>query len=520
MSIYAGVSMRKLALLSADVLLVALATLFAFLLRYNLDLSFTHLISGEIYIAASFIASLIIIPTAGLNRSIWRFSSLPDYVRILGASAGIVFVTVAMAFAYNRLDGVARSLPIIQGVMVALFMVGARVLYRVRYLRRHARKVASSPLRVVADDKAETILIVGLSRLTEMYLQSIAELAGARVHVAGLLGLRNRHVGRLAAAQPILGLAEDVERVLQDLEVHGTTIDRIVVTTTFDALSNEAQEALLRIDRGTDIQLQFLARSLGLERDAVPHAAKHAARAPDETRESFAIPPDETLRLARRPYWKVKRTFDILLSGALLIVLSPAFVLVAALVGLTIGFPVLFWQRRPGLGGRPFHLYKFRTLSAALDRQGRIRSDEERMSRIGSFLRRTRLDELPQLINILRGDMSFVGPRPLLPRDQSDAFRARLLVRPGLTGWAQVIGGRAITAKDKAALDVWYVKHATLALDLSIALRTIPMVVLGERIDRHMIARAWQDLRAGGIIQRGEHQPHDNELKPARGAAS
>lgn len=126
--------------------------------------------------------------------------------------------------------------------------------------------------------------------------------------------------------------------------------------------------------------------------------------------------------------------------------------------------------------------------------------DAARTSRLGDLLRRTRLDELPQLFNVLFGDMSFVGPRPLLPRDQPDAFRARLLVRPGLTGWAQVVGGRALSAEDKAALDVWYVRHASLTLDLDILRRTVPMVVFGERAHDDLVSRAWSDLLQAGIV--------------------
>jgi lipopolysaccharide/colanic/teichoic acid biosynthesis glycosyltransferase len=140
-------------------------------------------------------------------------------------------------------------------------------------------------------------------------------------------------------------------------------------------------------------------------------------------------------------------------------------------------------------------------MSAAYNSMGRALSDEERTSGIGVFLRRTRLDELPQLLNILRGDMSFVGPRPLLPRDQDDAYRARLLVRPGLTGWAQVVGGRAISAEDKAALDVWYVRNASLTLDAKIALKTVPLVIFGETISRRLIENAWADLRTAGVLR-------------------
>lgn len=511
--------MRSLVLLGIDATLIVLATIMAVALRYNFEFPFDRTSTVAVYVAASLLASCIVLPAAGLNRSIWRFSSLPDYMRIMGAVTAITLIAVALMFAGNRLDGVARSLPFIQFLLAAAFLIGARVLYRTHHLRRQARGKASAPLRIVQKEAGETILVVGLSRLTEMYLQSLAELAGDRVHVAGLLGLRNRHVGRLAASYPILGLADDVERVLQDLELHGTAIDRIVVTTTLSALSPAARAALLRIESGTPTRLEFLTENLGLEDgDRLPSkTAAQPAEPSVHAGVSFVITPSETIELAGRHYWKIKRTGDVALSATLLILLAPVLLVVAFLVGTTIGFPVLFWQRRPGLGGRPFHVYKFRTLSADRDSAGRVRSDEERMSRIGSFLRRTRLDELPQLVSILRGDMSFIGPRPLLPRDQSDAYRARLLVRPGLTGWAQVIGGRSISPSDKAALDVWYVKNASLWLDASIVLRTIPMVLFGERISQDAIVRAWRDLQAGGAVHRST--ANDQNLDGARPAA-
>ena len=202
-----------------------------------------------------------------------------------------------------------------------------------------------------------------------------------------------------------------------------------------------------------------------------------------------------------RPYWKIKRALDVVASLLLLIISTPVLIVLGACVALTMGWPLVFWQQRPGLGGRPFRLYKFRTMGSALGADGRKLTDEERVSSFGNLLRRTRLDELPQLFNILHGDMSFIGPRPLLPRDQHHDYRARLLVRPGLSGWAQVVGGRTISAEDKAALDVWYVQNASLLLDIAVVLRTIPMVFLGERISDRLIDRAWRDLRNAGILK-------------------
>ena len=131
---------------------------------------------------------------------------------------------------------------------------------------------------------------------------------------------------------------------------------------------------------------------------------------------------------------------------------------------------------------------------------GQRRAEDERVSVVGDFLRRSRLDELPQLLNILKGEMSFVGPRPLLPIDQPIDSRSRLLVRPGLTGWAQIKGGRQISPDDKAALDVWYVRNMSASLDLKILLGTMPMLIFGERVAKTAIVRAWQDMQLADVV--------------------
>jgi lipopolysaccharide/colanic/teichoic acid biosynthesis glycosyltransferase len=213
----------------------------------------------------------------------------------------------------------------------------------------------------------------------------------------------------------------------------------------------------------------------------------------------FILSAGDVEALGRRPYWRIKRIMDIVGAACLLVVAMPFAVLIAMLVATDIGRPAIFWQERPGVGGRPFKLFKFRTMSDAHDTQGGHIPEDERLSAVGRFLRRTRLDELPQLYNILIGEMSLVGPRPLLPADQCPAYAARLLVRPGLTGWAQIIGGRNISAADKAALDVWYGHNASLALDLKILLRTIPIIFFGERVNAKIVHRTWDELRQAGI---------------------
>lgn len=247
------------------------ATALAFLLRENFDPSFQRLMSVAPYFAATAALAFIILPLFRLNHTIWRLSSLHNYLWILAAVFVIIAGAIGLTFAYNRLDGVSRTLPVLQALLAIWLLVGARVLLRLRHGIRQARREKNAPLKIAKDQAAEIILLVGLSQRAETYLRTVAELA--------------------------------------------------------------------------------------------------------------------------------------------------------------------------------------------------------------------------QLFNILRGDMSFIGPRPLLLRDQSAADSARLLVRPGLTGWAQVIGGRDISPEDKAVLDVCYVHNASLKLDFEICLRTIPMVLTGERINSLQVAR-------------------------------
>jgi len=183
----------------------------------------------------------------------------------------------------------------------------------------------------------------------------------------------------------------------------------------------------------------------------------------------------------------MKRLFDIVISALLLILLSPVFLVLSILVRLTLGPPVLFRQVRPGFRGRPFTMYKFRTMTNERDEQGRLLPDEQRLTRLGRFLRSTSLDELPELFNVLKGDMSLVGPRPLLmeylPLYTAEQAR-RHEVRPGITGWAQVNGRNAISWEEKFKLDDWYVDNWSFWLDIRILLMTLWKVIIREGISQ------------------------------------
>lgn len=181
----------------------------------------------------------------------------------------------------------------------------------------------------------------------------------------------------------------------------------------------------------------------------------------------------------------MKRVFDVIMAVSILLVLSPLFILLIFIVGLALGFPVFFNQKRPGLNGEVFHLIKFRSMTNDCDERGKLLADHLRLNRFSSFLRSTSLDELPSLINVIKGDMSLVGPRPLLeeylPLYTPEQAR-RHEIRPGITGWAQVNGRNAISWEEKFKLDVWYVDNQSCWLDIKILLMTVKKVFVREGI--------------------------------------
>jgi sugar transferase EpsL len=181
-----------------------------------------------------------------------------------------------------------------------------------------------------------------------------------------------------------------------------------------------------------------------------------------------------------------KRVLDVAVAGAVLSFGWPAFLAIAGLVRWRIGAPVIFRQKRPGLDGQPFEIYKFRTMMDTRGSGGDLLSDAERLTPFGKFLRSTSLDELPELWNVLRGDMSLVGPRPLLVEylsRYSPRQARRHEVRPGITGWAQVNGRNALSWDERFEHDVWYVDNMSLILDLRILLATVREIILRRGVN-------------------------------------
>jgi len=187
-------------------------------------------------------------------------------------------------------------------------------------------------------------------------------------------------------------------------------------------------------------------------------------------------------------YKYIKRVFDIILSLLLILIFSPIIIIVSIFIYFTMGEPILFRQIRPGLNEKLFTIYKFRTMNNKRDKNGDLLPDKDRLSKIGKIIRSTSLDELPQLFNVLKGDMSFVGPRPLLEEYLSlynEEQKRRHSVIPGITGWAQVNGRNAISWEDKFKYDVWYVDNQSFWLDMKILWMTFLKVIKRDGISQN-----------------------------------
>lgn len=461
------------------------------------------------YMITSAIVYVFVAMTLGVNRAVWRFTSLEDLGLIALAIGFTIIGSLGIGFVINRLDGVFRSLPILQGVIAVFASWLVRACFVLNWrLRNNRRRQRERKIEGTLSWR-EHILVVGVNEVANLYIRSIHELAGKTADIIGLLSQEDRHIGRLIQQYKVLGRPIDVLGILAELRVHGVQVGRIVVTMPFGALSQASREALLEVERGGGVELVHLGELLGLQKTP-PRASRLDAPAGGSSSNSHSDAAilacdGRTTRQSHPPALSAPRTAYTYLKpladgvGALLLalLLFPVVVIVSLLVLINDGTPLLFWQQRPGRHGEPIRVYKFRTMRRAHDADGTRVPDAERTSSIGRFLRRTRLDELPQLYHVIVGEMSFIGPRPLLAVDQDVEVPLRLAIRPGITGYAQVCGCNRLSIDEKMTLDAWYVENTSLTLDISILLKTFSVLLFGERRDEAAIARAaeWRRQR-------------------------
>ena len=463
----------------------------AYLLR---DGAFFRPTGVALYCAISLLISVLIFQWFRTSSPISRFYSLRDARDLMMACVLIAALSAVATFVVTRLEEAPRSIPILHLMVLASGLLGSRLLLRLRDTHRTQRADATA--------KVEHVLIVEASRLAWFFSKMVEELAPGAYQIVAILDERPELKHRSLNGYPIIGTPMDLEKVIADYAMHGVYIDNVVLATQPDELSPVAWTEVRRVCQTLDIGLEILPERL-ISREVTRKAAVGSGAAVSEA--IFTRLND--LRL-NRPYWTVKRVIDVTVALTVAILLLPLILAVSVLVLIDVGAPFVFWQQRVGRNSAPLHLYKFRTLQTLFDRSTKERREAQEPSAVGRFLRRTRLDELPQLWNVLCGDMSLIGPRPLLPADQPDDFTIRLAVRPGLSGWAQVCGGKLIGLDEKAALDEWYIRHASIWRDLDIIGRTIGMLLFtGDRRDEKAIAVAVREQQAAAIEMAQSDQP-------------
>jgi lipopolysaccharide/colanic/teichoic acid biosynthesis glycosyltransferase len=431
-----------------------------------------------IYCGAAFLASLLTFQLFKLSEPISRFFSTRDAVEVVKACAISVALAGAFLFTFTRMEETPRSIPLIHFLVLTSGLVGGRSISRIRCRLRNAHKSH------IAAQTVENIVVIGTSRLAWFFIKLVEELNPGESQIVAVLDERPQFQYRSLNGHRIAGSPQHISRIFDEYATHGIEIHKIVLANPPADLSSAARAEINRISQERSITVEILPEHLLLTPPPKQQAV-HADKVLSETAE-----------ITKRPFWKNNRLVNIALATVAMIPVAPVAAVVAILVLIDVGYPVVFWQQRVGRLGRPLHVYKFRTMRAPFDRNGRLIPESERLSRLGRFLRAVRLDEIPQLWNIFSGSMSVVGPRPLLPVDQPKTLSLRLQVSPGLTGLAQISGGKLISVEEKAALDEHYVLHLSPFLDLTILLHTVWVMVRGDIRNEEVIAAAMAEKRA------------------------
>lgn len=445
------------------------------------------------FAAISFVCAMGAFLFFRLSDGVTRFFSVQDALFISGAVASAVAASSLLCFTITRLDGVPRSTPFIYALVLGGTLIFSRVVARLFY--REGPKHRMRPKR----QEVRRVMLLGVDRFAAAAIRLTDCQSPRTTVVVAALDSALSSAGRKVCGVRIVGAAQDLDEILDEYAVHGVSVDEIWQSDSAQ-LPPEIASQVRAVCEARDLPLLLVSEAFGL----LPPAPQQSDRSMQASRD-----------IEINDYFESKRVLDILISTILLAALLPVAAIVALLVLADVGAPVLFWQQRLGRNGRKFLLYKFRTYHAPFDRAGNRLEEEQRLSSIGRAIRATRMDEIPQLYNVLIGDMSMVGPRPLLPHDQPSDPRSRLLVRPGITGWAQINGGRIIGPEEKDALDIWYIRHASFALDIEILINTVLFAVTGEKMNHSVVEDAirWREA------ERSDDVPIPPPVPPLRYAS-
>ena len=400
-------------------------------------------------------------------RSLPNHFSSQDAIEIARATLFSVTSAAAFAFTITRLDQIPRSVPAIHFLTLLAILLGIRLFHRKLAQHRELRVAAA-----ISHYNEKNVVVVGAGSITSLYIGFLESIPKAGWRIAAILDDSKWLQGRSILGHTIVGGTRDAEALFDDFAQHGLRIWGVVVCEHDRDRALDYRDRLEPLCRSRGLQLELLVDKLGVF-DNEPSVLDSQTRA---------------VILPRAGYFRTKRILELMIATLSVLVFLPVLALTGLLVLASVGSPVIFWQRRVGRHARTIFVYKFKTMRNAVDGKGRLLSADERSTRVGQILRATRLDELPQLFNVIKGDMAIIGPRPLLPVDQPANPTLRLAVAPGLTGWAQINGGRLVSVEEKNSLDEWYVQNVSFRLDAEIVWRTFLTVLRGDRRNEDQLA--------------------------------
>jgi lipopolysaccharide/colanic/teichoic acid biosynthesis glycosyltransferase len=465
-----------------DFLWIVLSPFIALRLRGSQYLDFgdlpNHPSPTLVYASTTILITIFILNFLKLDEGLNHLFSAQDAIRAIVAIVISIVISTVIVFAVSRLQDVPRSVPLIYGLVLTFGLLTFRLINRNILERRVGATILKNNNNV---NPFRDIIIIGLDQFAISTIRLLERQRPITTRVISAFSFNGKLSGRRLSNVRIHDDFDRLGLVIDEYQVHGIFISEVWVSDSSVYFSDEIFNYIECLTKPKGVVVKKISDALSL---SVSNC------------DDFNGVGKINFDVNNNPYISYKRTLDVFGALLLFIVLSPIFIFAIIVTWIDLGRPIFFWQERQGFIGSNFRIYKIRTLGRPFEENGSPIDYEDRLSDLGRVLRRLRLDEIPQLLNILAGDMSGIGPRPLLPRDQPQNKYMRLLVRPGITGWAQVNGGELLTAEEKNALDCWYVSNISLALDIHIILLTFVVVLRGVRRNEAQIEAAlnwWRD---------------------------
>lgn len=447
-----------------------------------------HALPILFYWIASFVGGLAAVYYLQISKSTSGFIAAIDLIKVLKIAFLTSIAGAVGSYLGSHLQFVPRVVPVIHFFLFTGFMTIASV-WRSGGISRWTRLHRSYPR---LDRIVEHQLLVGCTPLSLHYAALIDGLSPSQKSITGIVSINGDLVGTSIAGRTVLGPIHHIEEILAEYKNHGIDVQHIIISTPDRDEQRKAHEVLFSICDRKNIKLSYL-------RDLL-HDAREGGRGGEKFEFVNSIREtshSKVITSTPSNYLLARQRYEWIVAVVLAVCLAPFLVLIGILTYLDVGAPVIFWQKRVGRYGHMTTVHKFRTLSHMGSRTDAMRAP----SLIGRFLQKTRLDELPQIFDVVEQRLSFIGPRPLLPDDLPSDIGMREAVQPGVTGWAQVHGGKNVMPEEKIALDDWYIRNATFLIDIKILLKTIQVALRGNELrDESVIQMAISDFNSRDIV--------------------